>query len=443
MKVFGCFVLFFLVTCSSLSSICLALSDAEAAFITRRQLLTLPKDGKLPDNFDDEYGLKNKTFANERLKKAYVALQAFKKSIYSDPFNTTANWVDNTDVCSYNGVFCAPALDDPNITVVAGIDLNGNDIAGSFPAELGLLTDLALFHVNSNRFCGIIPDFSDWKLMFEFDVSNNRLVGSFPRVVLSWPSLKFLDLRYNNFEGELPCDLFDMKLDALFLNNNRFSYSIPEKLGRSTVSVVTFAHNNFNGCIPRSIGNMQNLNEIILSDNKLSGCFPSEIGSLKNLRVFDVSSNLFHGNVPQSFSSLESIQTLILSHNQLTGFVSEQICKLPSLSNFTFSYNYFQGLGNECIPGSKVNSAFDDASNCLAERPSQKWANTCEPVVSNPVDCSRDMCSAGGTPPSIPYTAPPKPTTIPPAPELKTPTPAPPTPREAKVLRPKGTTPPP
>ncbi|KAK9184178.1 hypothetical protein WN943_024525 [Citrus x changshan-huyou] len=77
LQVFGCVVLVSL-ACSSLSSICSALTDAEAAFIARRQLLTLPKDGKLPDNFDDEYGLKNKIFSNDRLKKAYVALQAIK-----------------------------------------------------------------------------------------------------------------------------------------------------------------------------------------------------------------------------------------------------------------------------------------------------------------------------------------------------------------------------
>ncbi|OMO97702.1 pollen-specific leucine-rich repeat extensin-like protein 1-like protein [Corchorus olitorius] len=49
------------------------------------------------------------------------------------------------------------SLDDPKSTVVAGIDLKNADIAGYLPVELGLLTDIALFHVNSNKFCGIIP----------------------------------------------------------------------------------------------------------------------------------------------------------------------------------------------------------------------------------------------------------------------------------------------
>ncbi|KAJ4716390.1 Leucine-rich repeat family protein [Melia azedarach] len=257
---------------SAFPTLTFALSDAEAAYITRRQLLTLPKDDKLPDNFDHIVDLKDKTFENERLKKAYIALQAFKQAVYSDPLNTTANWV-GTDVCTYNGVFCATAMDNSNLKVVASIDLNGADIAAHFPPEMGLLTDLTIFHMNSNRICGIIPEtFTNLKLMHEFDVSNNRLVGPFPKVSLTWPENRYIDFRYNNFEGELPPELFTGKLDAIFLHNNRFSGCIPSTIGYSIASVVTFAHNNFTGCIPRSIGNMTNLNEILFLDNQLSAC---------------------------------------------------------------------------------------------------------------------------------------------------------------------------
>ncbi|KAJ0935720.1 putative leucine-rich repeat domain superfamily [Helianthus annuus] len=136
------------------------------------------------------------------------------------------------DVCSYNGVFCAKAPDDPNTMTVAGIDLNHGDIAGQLVPHLGLLTDLSIFHINSNRFCGIIPDsFSKLTILHELDVSNNRFVGPFPNVVLKMPKLKYLDIRYNNFEGELPPQLFDKDLDAIFLNNNGFHRLYPKTLG--------------------------------------------------------------------------------------------------------------------------------------------------------------------------------------------------------------------
>ncbi|XP_022864212.1 pollen-specific leucine-rich repeat extensin-like protein 4, partial [Olea europaea var. sylvestris] len=288
MNAFGCFLVVFLSLFSSFSS---ALTDAEAAYIARRQLLHHPDDDSLPN--ESEYEIDARlTFANPRLKKAYIALQAFKKAIYSDPQNFTANW-EGANVCAYNGVFCAQALDNPKQSVVAGVDLNHADIAGHLPIEIGHLVDISLLHLNSNRFCGIIPkSIAKLTLLFELDVSNNRFVGPFPEVVLELPSLKYLDLRYNDFEGQLPPQLFNKPLDALFLNDNRFHSTIPENFGNSTVSVLVLSNNKFHGCIPKSIGKMANtLDEILLSNNALSGCLPEEITLLKSATVFDISDN--------------------------------------------------------------------------------------------------------------------------------------------------------
>lgn len=234
----------------------------------------------LPPQFEYEIELHIK-FANARLEKAYKALQSWKESIYSDPLNMTGNWV-GADVCSYNGVFCAQALDDPTATVVAGVDLNHGDIAGNLPSDLGLLTDIALFHINSNRFCGVLPDtINNLTLISEFDISNNRFVGPFPKVVLELPNLKYLDLRYNEFDGPLPPEVFEKPLDALFVNNNRFTSTIPETLGKSPASVVVFANNKFSGCIPRSIGNMSNLDEIVFMNNGMAVACPRNLGPLE------------------------------------------------------------------------------------------------------------------------------------------------------------------
>ncbi|CAA0830994.1 Squalene epoxidase 1, partial [Striga hermonthica] len=57
------------------------------------------------------------------------------------------------------------------------IDLNRVNIVGSLPPELGLLTNLALLHVNSNRFCGgVSKTFARLRLLFEFDLINNEFV---------------------------------------------------------------------------------------------------------------------------------------------------------------------------------------------------------------------------------------------------------------------------
>ncbi|KAI3754767.1 hypothetical protein L1987_54557 [Smallanthus sonchifolius] len=237
---------------------------------------------------DNDGDLNSLVFENPRLRQAYIALQAWKSAILSDPFIFTANWT-GPNVCSYGGVYCAPFPTNPSIRVVAGIDLNHGDIAGYLPSELGLLTDLALFHINSNRFCGTVPaSFKNLTLLYELDLSNNRFVGVFPTVVLSLPALKYLDLRFNEFEGSVPTKLFDKDLDAVFLNDNRFRFGIPANLGNSPVSVLVLANNNLGGCIPASIGKMgRTLNEIIFMNDNLTGCLPVQIGMLKEVTVFD------------------------------------------------------------------------------------------------------------------------------------------------------------
>jgi hypothetical protein len=94
-----------------------AVTSGEAAYIAHRQLLAMNEsgagdEGELPTDFEPEDRLgadaKSLTFANDRLRRAYIALQAWRRAFYSDPKGFPANWT-GTDVCSYNGVICTQA----------------------------------------------------------------------------------------------------------------------------------------------------------------------------------------------------------------------------------------------------------------------------------------------------------------------------------------------
>ncbi|MFQ6648549.1 hypothetical protein Gotur_021297 [Gossypium turneri] len=174
------------------------------------------------------------------------------------------------------------ALDNKRIRTVSGIDLNHGDIVGCLPEELGLLTDLALFHINSNRFCGTVPHkFIKLKLMLELDLSNNWFTGKFLEVILKLPLLKFLDLRFNEFEGTIPKELFDKDLDVIFINHNRFRFNLPDNFGNSHVYVIVLANNKFHGCMPGSLGKTTGLEEISLMNNGFRSCLPEKFGGLK------------------------------------------------------------------------------------------------------------------------------------------------------------------
>jgi hypothetical protein len=335
-----------------------------------------------------------------KLFKAFIALQAWKHSITDDPKDITGNW-HGPHVCNYTGVYCAAVPDDPhNLTTVAGIDLNGGNIAGTLPEDLGLLTDLAIFHLNSNRFCANLPEnFRNLKLLHELDVSNNKFTGQFPSVVLNLPSLKFLDIRFNFFHGDVPSSLFDLKLDAIFINNNNFTSSLPKNIGNSPVSVIVLANNNFNGCIPSSLYEMGNtLHEIIIMDSGLSGCLQREIGNLNQLTVFDVSFNSLVGELPESMGKMKQLEQLNVAHNKFSGVIPESICSLPNLENFTYSYNFFCGDSKSCH---KL-QVKDDRRNCIVDRPQQRSVEECKAFYQEPIDCGSFGCMPRSPPPPRP-----------------------------------------
>lgn len=366
--------------------------------VTRRGLTSLKQTNlnREPDPLLDSIKIEvdpNLKFENPRLKKAYVALQEWKKAMISDPYQMTKNWV-GPDVCLYTGVVCAQAPDDENIGTVAVIDLNFGDIAGYLVPHLSLLSDLAILHLHSNRFFGIFPQtLSNLKLLFELDVSNNHFSGPFPSPVLAMSSLRFLDIRYNEFEGQLPPQIFDMDIDALILNNNRFYNHLPKNMGNSPASVLVLSNNKFSGCIPRNLGQMPYLEQVSFANNRLTGCLPEEIGMLKYLIVFDVRKNNISGPIPKSLENLKTIGKIDLSCNQFSGKVDDSLCTLPRIWNITITDNYFNEIGAECdklIKDHKL--VLLNKDNCLANKLDQRPEKNCSLVLKNPVDCKTIGC---------------------------------------------------
>ncbi|KAK7369879.1 hypothetical protein VNO80_11927 [Phaseolus coccineus] len=330
------------------------------------------------------------------LNNAFTALQAWKSAITDDPLKILDTWV-GPNVCSYKGVFCSNSQDDNGIattastesSVVAGIDLNHANLKGTLVKELSLLSDITLFHLNTNRLSGSVPDsFRDLSSLQELDLSNNQLSGPFPTATLSMPSLVYLDLRYNNFSGQLPDELFNQRLDAIFLNNNNFGGEIPENLGNSPASVINLANNKLSGSIPFSFGFMSSrLKEILFLNNQLTGCIPQGVGIFTEMQVLDVSFNSLMGHLPDTMNCLQDIEVLNLANNKLSGELSDVVCSLRNLLNLTVAHNFFSGLSQEC--SRLFNVGFDFSDNCIPGRNMQRPQPECSGIPGGSLNCLR------------------------------------------------------
>ncbi|KAE8716767.1 cysteine proteinase RD21a-like [Hibiscus syriacus] len=141
-------------------------------------------------------------FKDRRLAVVYPIIQAFKTTITEDPLNITGNWV-GSDICSYTGFYCDNPPDNVSAIAVAGIDFNGFHLAAlTLEGFIDNLPDLAIFHANSNKFSGTVPDFSKVRYFYELDISNNGFSGTFPTTVIGIKDSSFLDIRFNSFAGD-------------------------------------------------------------------------------------------------------------------------------------------------------------------------------------------------------------------------------------------------
>lgn len=284
------------------------------------------------------------------LARDHRTVLEFSKRVTVDPNGIVKNW-NGTDVCQFEGFTCT---DNPftGQRALAGVDLNGALLAGdrlTLGGFLDKLTDITYFHANSNGFLGKVPDdLSNLHWLYELDLSNNKLSGPFPSGVLAATNLTFVDLRFNQFSGTLPSELFEMDLDVLFLNDNAFSGLIPDSIGSTPVRYLTLANNNFQGRIPTTIGGAKNLEEVVLSGNQISSPLPAELASIKNLTLLD------------------------FSDNQLAGQVPETLCQIPTLQNFNVSNNFFsKPLGPACKE-LLDKDVLDVSANCIEGAKKQK-----------------------------------------------------------------------
>lgn len=106
---------------------------------------------------------------------------------------------------------------------------------------------------------------------------------------------------------------------------------------------IGMPNNNLSGSLPPSIGNLSNLNSLILYNNNLIGTIPGDIGNLNHLKYLNLSTNQLTGNIPASIGNLSQLITLHLGDNQLTGQIPYSLGNLVNLSTLTLLINQLSG----------------------------------------------------------------------------------------------------
>ncbi|KAF4354441.1 hypothetical protein F8388_018401, partial [Cannabis sativa] len=165
--------------------------------------------------------------------------------------------------------------------------------------------------------------------------------------------LRTLDLSFNpGLTGPLSPRLGDLKnLNILILAGCRFNGKIPDEIGNlKELSFLALNSNNFTGSIPASLGKLSNVYWLDLADNQLTGPLPVSTSTTPGLdqllkaKHFHFNKNKLSGPIPERIFNSEMVLIHVLfDGNQFTGAIPSTIGHVTTLEVLRLDRNELSG----------------------------------------------------------------------------------------------------
>ncbi|KAB1211956.1 hypothetical protein CJ030_MR5G023736 [Morella rubra] len=328
-----------------------------------------------------------------------TALRAIKKSLV-DPNKNLSSW--NRSVLDGVGFYVEQhrreyTQGDGNITSLELLLLNGNQLTGPLPEELGYLPNLDRIQIDQNNISGPLPvSFSYLNKTKHFLLDNNNLSGYLPPEFSELPNLLILQLDNNHFDGTtIPASYSNMsKLLKLSLRNCNLQGEIPNFSQIPNLGYLDLSSNQLNGSIPPDRLS-KNITTINLSNNNLTGTIPTNFSGLPVLQKLSIANNSLSGSIPATIwqnRNLNGNESLIvdLQNNKLSN-ITDSTTLPPNVTVWLkgnplcSSTNLVQFCGSGSEDQNNGGSSTSNTSDCPGCPPPYQYSST------SPVRC---FCAA-------------------------------------------------
>ncbi|XP_010038738.2 probable leucine-rich repeat receptor-like protein kinase At5g49770 [Eucalyptus grandis] len=184
-------------------------------------------------------------------------------------------------------------------------------------------------------------------------LSSMNIKGSLSGDIGGLTELRSLDLSFSqDLTGSLTARLGDLSnLNTLILQGCGFTGNIPDELGKlSQLTFLALNNNKFTGSIPASLGNLSQLSWLDLAENQLTGSIPLSdnnnpgLDHLLNAKHFHFNKNQLSGPIPRElFSANMNLIHVLFDHNQFNGSIPPAIGLVQTLEVLRLDRNSFSG----------------------------------------------------------------------------------------------------
>lgn len=272
--------------------------------------------GSIPESLSNltrliRLGLSRNSFSGEI--PASIGSLSSLEELYLDYNN-----LEGTIPASFNG-----------LSSLKRLEIQSNKLTGEFP-ELGSLKNLYFLDASDNAISGQLPAILPTSLV-QISMRNNNLQGTVPESLKLLSYLQVVDLSHNKLSGSVPSFVFSHpSLQQLTLSFNQFT-SIQQpaptnnnNIFSSQLIAVDISNNELQGMLPLFMALMPKLSALSLENNKFAGMIPTEYA----IRVA----------VPGP--GIAPFQRLLLGGNYLFGAIPRPLLELqPGSANVRLADN--------------------------------------------------------------------------------------------------------